>query len=297
MRIIEKFSKSQGPLFSFEFYPPKTEEGEQKLWGVLQELKELDPAYVSVTHGAGGSSHNKTVDLTIRIQKELELETMAHFTCAGYAQDEICGVVDSLIAGGVNNIMALRGDPPKGQEKFVQKEGGFQYGNELISFLRQSYADKISVGAACYPEGHIEAVSLDVDIDNLKRKVDAGTDFLITQLFFDNRIYFDFMDKIIAKGINIPVVPGVMPIQSFEQVKRFTKMCGATIAQDLLKSLEANADQPERIQELGIVHATIQSLGLIQSGAPGIHFYTLNKSTATRAILRMMRMQARLPQS
>lgn len=293
MHIKEKLAGGH-PLFSFEFFPPKTEKGEANLWTVLEELQELRPSYISVTYGAGGSTRAKTVELTHRIQQELGVDAMAHLTCVGSTKAEIAEILDELRERGVMNVLALRGDPPKGQERFTRTEGGFGYADELIAFLKERYGDAICIGGAAYPESHIEAPSHYQDLSNLKRKVDAGTDFLVTQLFFDNRLYFDFVDRARAAGIDIPIIPGIMPIQNVEQIKRFTAMCGASIPEDLLTRLERFADQPERVQEMGVVHATTQCLGLIQGGAPGVHFYTLNKSTATREILSAIRLNARV---
>lgn len=282
------------PLFSFEFFPPKTEKGEQSLWSVLEEMVDLRPAYVSVTYGAGGSTRSKTVELTHRIQSQLGMDAMAHLTCVGSTRDEIGEVMDDLRERGVSNVLALRGDPPKGQDRFVRTEGGFGYADELVRFLKDRYDDQICIGAACYPEGHLEAGSAYADLTNLKRKVDAGVDFLVSQLFFDNRHYFDFVDRARAAGIHVPIIPGLMPIANVEQTKRFTAMCGASIPDELMAALDRRADSPERVQELGVVHATIQALGLIQGGAPGVHFYTLNKSSATRDIVSAIRMNARV---
>ena len=218
---------------------------------------------------------------------------MAHLTCVGSTKDEIGGILNELKGGGVENVIALRGDPPKGQEQFVATEGGFNYASELVGFIRERN-DDFCLAGACYPETHPEAPSDYQDLHNLKAKVDAGVDFLITQLFFDNRLYFDFVDRARAKGITIPIIPGIMPIGNVEQIKRFTKMCGASIPPDLLAALEKRADEPSRVYELGVAHATIQCLGLLQGGAPGIHFYTLNKSTATRDILTAIRTSARI---
>ena len=293
MFIRDKLASGH-PLFSFEFFPPKTEKGEANLWSALEELVELKPSYVSVTYGAGGSTREKTVELTQRIQSELAIDAMAHLTCVGSTQNEIAEVMDDLVERGVVNILALRGDPPKGEEHFRPTEGGFGYANELVEFLRTRYGDKVCIGGACYPEGHVETGSTYEDLNHLKKKVDAGVEFLITQLFFDNRFYFDFVDRARAAGIDVPIIPGIMPIQNFEQIKRFTAMCGAGIPPELMLALEKRADFPERIQELGVVHATIQALGLIQGGAPGLHFYTLNKSSATRDIVGAIRVNARV---
>jgi methylenetetrahydrofolate reductase (NADPH) len=291
VRIAEMLQAGH-PIFSFEFYPPKTEKGEQSLWSALQELRDLKPAYVSVTYGAGGSTRAKTVELTSRIKGELGIEAMAHLTCVGATKEEIGGVLKELKAGGIENVIALRGDPPQGMDKFEATKGGFAYANELASFIKSEH--DFCIAGACYPEAHPEAPSAYQDLHNLKTKVDAGAEFLITQLFFDNHMYFDFVDRARAKGITVPIIPGIMPIQNVDQIKRFTKMCGATIPPDLLEALEKRKDSPQRVHELGVAHATIQCLGLLQGGAPGVHFYTLNKSTATRDILTAIRMSARI---
>lgn len=291
MRICDALSQDY-PIFSFEFFPPKTEAGEEKLWKVLGELKALRPTFVSVTYGAGGSTRAKTVELTGRIKRELGIEPMAHLTCVGSTRDELRAVLDDLREAGVENVLALRGDPPKGEDKFTPVPGGFSYASDLTEYIRKHY--DFCVGGACYPEAHIEAVSPYEDLHHLKRKVEAGAQFLVSQLFFDNRHYFDFVDRAKAAGIDVPIVPGIMPIQSVEQIKRFTKMCGASLPDDLLSALELRAEEPERVHELGVIQATVQSLGLLQGGAPGIHFYTLNKSTATREILTVMRTSARI---
>jgi len=292
VRIIDALRSADYPIFSFEFFPPKTEDGEEKLWQALSDLKELRPTYVSVTYGAGGSTRAKTVELTRRIKSELGIEAMAHLTCVGATREELAAVLDELWGGGIRNVLALRGDPPKGQERFVATEGGFSYSNELTHFVRERW--DFCIGGACYPEKHVEAPSAYQDLANLRKKVDAGAQFLITQLFFDNRHYFDFVDRARAAGITVPIIPGIMPIQNVEQIKRFTSMCGAKIPDTLMVQLDRLADQPDRIYDLGVVHATIQCLGLIQGGAPGIHFYTLNKSTATRDILAAIRANARV---
>jgi methylenetetrahydrofolate reductase (NADPH) len=291
VRITERL-KAGFPVFSFEFFPPKTKEGEEKLWSVLQELKPLHPAFVSVTYGAGGSTRTKTVELTSRIKHELGIEAMAHLTCVAATKDDLGSVLDELGKNHVENVLALRGDPPKGELKFVANKDGFSYSDELVNFVKSKGA--FCVGGACYPEGHVEAGSKYQDLHHLKKKVDAGVEFLITQLFFDNRVYFDFVDRARAAGITVPIIPGIMPIHSVDAIQRFTKMCGASIPEPLMREMEKRRDQPDRVQELGIVHATIQALGLIQGGAPGIHFYTLNQSTATREILTAMRTSARL---
>jgi methylenetetrahydrofolate reductase (NADPH) len=292
VRIIDRL-KDGFPAFSFEFFPPKTPEGEQKLWEVLSELRSLQPNFVSVTYGAGGSTRAKTCELTTRIKDELGIEAMAHLTCVGSSSEQLGEVLEQLETGRIENVLALRGDPPKGMTRFEATQGGFTYANELVSFIRER-GHTFCLGSACYPEGHIEAPSKYADLHNLKRKVDAGLDFAITQLFFDNRLYFDFVDRCRSAGITIPIIPGIMPITDVGQIERFTKMCGATIPPKLMAELDKRRTEPERVHELGVAHATIQALGLIQGGAPGVHFYTLNKSTATREIMTAIRMNARV---
>lgn len=291
MRIADRLNSGY-PVFSFEFFPPKTEQGDEALWRTLQDLRSLQPSFVSVTYGAGGSTRAKTVELTRRIKAELGIEAMAHLTCVGATRDEITDVVAELSSGGIENILCLRGDPPKGMDKFEAVKGGFSFGTQLVEHV--AGMGDYCVGAACYPEGHPESPTTREDLHHLIAKVNAGVDFLITQLFFDNRFYFDFVDRARAAGITVPIIPGIMPIGNYEQIKRFTKMCGASIPEPLLAELERRKDEPEAIHEFGIAHATIQCLGLLQGGAPGIHFYTLNKSTATREILTALRMHARL---
>lgn len=291
MRIIDSFGGDH-PVFSFEFFPPKTPSGEERLWAALSETQQLAPTFLSVTYGAGGSTRAATAAITRRVKEELGVETMSHLTCVGATRDELYEVLCELRDAGVENIMALRGDPPQGEARFQQVEGGFAHASELVAFIKQEFG--FCVGAACYPEVHPEAPSAEADLAHLKAKVDAGADFLVTQLFFDNQRYFDFVDRARAAGITAPILPGIMPIGNVEQIKRFTKMCGASIPAKLMAALELRAAQPERVHNLGVVHAAIQSLGLLQGGAPGVHFYTLNRSTASREILSVLQDSARL---
>ena len=201
---MEKLNDSS-PIFSFEFFPPKDSDGFTNLFETIGRLKPSEPAYVSVTYGAGGSTRAKTVDLVGKIKNYIGIESMAHLTCVGHDNQEIRSVLESLKAQNIDNVLALRGDPPQGEEKFVKTDGGFEYANELVSFVKNNFS--FCIGAACYPEGHVECQDLDKDVENLKRKVDSGVDFLITQLFFDNRYYFDFLDIVQKKNINVPMIP------------------------------------------------------------------------------------------
>ena len=286
MKISEKL-KSHSPVFSFEFFPPKDEEGFQGLFETIEKLKPANPSFVSVTYGAGGSTRSKTVDLVGKIKNEIGIESMAHLTCVGHQKEEIVLVLESLKKCGIENILALRGDPPKGEKQFVKTKGGFGYASELTSFIKSKFL--FCIGAACYPEGHIECPDLQKDMDNLKRKVDSGVDFLITQLFFDNRHYFDFVRRAEKEGINIPIIPGIMPILNLRQSQRFTKMCGASLSDSLLAKFDGFKDNLDKVREIGINHAIEQCRELLLSGAPGIHFYTLNKSKASLAILENLR--------
>lgn len=286
MKIATKLGSGR-PAFSFEFFPPKDQDGVDRLFETVAKLRRYEPAYVSVTYGAGGSTRRLTVDLVQRIKKEAGLETMAHLTCVGSTRDELAGVLDELERGGIHNVIALRGDPPRGQDAFVATQGGFSYAAELIAFIRARY--DFCIAAACYPEKHPEAVSLPADLLRLKEKVDAGADVLITQLFFDPADYFGFVERTRSLGVSVPIVPGVMPITNLSQVKRFTALCGATIPSGLLARLEAVAHDPEAVQRVGVEHATEQCRALLEGGAPGIHFYTLNRSRATVDILDRLR--------
>ena len=286
MRIRDKLDAAK-PALSFEFFPPKDDIGFWDLHKTIESLKPLQPTYVSVTYGAGGSTRRKTIDLVQRIQRDIGIEAMAHLTCVGATQPEITAVLDDLRAQGVQNVLALRGDPPAGEKTFTPTAGGFAYANELIEFIARRC--DLCIGAACYPETHPEAPSADVDLQHTRRKVDAGASFLITQLFFDNDLFYRFRDRAAAAGINVPIIAGIMPILSVAQVKRFTQMCGASIPAELLRRIESVEDDPEAVRQVGSFHAAQQCLALIAHGAAGIHFYTLNRSTATRAIYQQIR--------
>ncbi len=274
-------------LFSFEFFPPRDEEGMNRLLSTIEDLKPYRPGYVSVTYGAGGSTRPLTVDLVKRIKNEVGIETMAHLTCVGADRSEIAGVLDELAEGGIENILALRGDPPLGEAEFRPVAGGFRHASDLVAFIKDRYP--FSVGAACYPEKHPEASSIHEDLVNLKLKVDAGAEFLVTQLFFDPRDYFAFVERAFEYGIEVPVIPGIMPVTNLKQLVRFTSNCGATIPPQLREALEETGGDPDRIQAIGVAHAVEQCSRLLDGGAPGIHFYTLNRSKATRLVIDELR--------
>ena len=287
MKIRELLARGC-PSFSFEFFPPKSDEAAAQLENTIAELKELEPTFVSVTYGAGGSTREKTIDIVSRIKSETGIEAMAHLTCVGSTREELESVIDRLTEAGVENVLALRGDPPKGQTVFTAVEGGFRYANELVDMIRERYGANLSVGGAGYPERHTECFNPHVDLMNLKRKVDAGVDFLITQLFFDNRRYFEFVDRARSVGIRVPIIPGIMPITNAGQVERFTSSCGATLPFQLAAELDRRRNDPSGVLQLGVAHATAQCIELLMGGAPGIHFYTLNRSTATKDVFQSL---------
>ncbi len=287
MRINEIITAEE-PVFSFEFFPPKTEQGEQNLYAALADLQALDPAFVSVTYGAGGSSREKTIEIVKRIKDEFGLEAMAHFTCVAATEPELRATLDEMRSAGIENVLALRGDPPEGEEAWTKTEGGLEYSRELVELIGADY--EFAIGAACFPETHIHADSAESDLRYLAEKVDAGVDFLITQMFFDNDFYFDFVRRARGAGIAVPIIPGVMPITKVGQVERMAKMCGSEIPEGLRKELHAREDDAEAVLDFGVAYATLQCAELLAAGAPGIHFYTLNRSPATRAILSALKL-------
>jgi methylenetetrahydrofolate reductase (NADPH) len=284
--ILEAAGRRGEPVFTFEFFPPKTEEGERALMETVGALRPLQPAWVSVTYGAGGSTRAKTVELVRRLKRESGIEPMAHVTCVGASRDEVADLLDEVAAAGVQNVLALRGDPPRGESAFKPHPGGFRFASELIAFIRaEPKRWPFCIGAAAYPEGHPETPDLDADLRHLVAKVDAGTDFLVTQLFFDNGAYDRFVQRARAAGIRVPILPGIMPFTNVEQVERFTATCGASIPRRLHDAMEAHRSDPDGARELGVAYSSLQCQELLRSGVPGIHFYTLNRSPSTRAIV------------
>jgi methylenetetrahydrofolate reductase (NADPH) len=281
-------ARSDGPVFSFEFFPPKTEQGERNLQEALVQLAALEPAFVSVTYGAGGSTRGKTIEIVKGIKREYGLEAMAHLTCVGASVQELRGTLDEMRRAAVENVLALRGDPPAGTKRWTKAEGGLEYSHELVALVKHDY--DFAIGAACFPETHLEAMSPEADLEYLAQKVSAGADFLITQLFFDNALYFDFVRRARGAGITVPIIPGILPITHFGQLQRMTEMCGASIPRGLRDELQARESEPEAVRDFGVAYATLQCAELLAAGAPGIHFYTLNRSPATRAILSALRL-------
>ena len=293
MRVTDilRFARERGePVFSFEFFPPKTEEGERQLFQTVEALRPLGPAFVSVTYGAGGSTRARTVELVKRLRRDVEVEAVAHITCVGSSRAEIAHVLDEVADAGIQNVLALRGDPPKGERTFVPHPEGFRYASELVGYVRSNPERwRFCVGAAAYPEGHVETPDLARDLAHLKAKVEAGTDFLVTQLFFENGHYFRFVERARAAGISVPIIPGVMPLTNVDQIERFTAMCGAQIPALLRAAMEVRRADPEASLQLGVAYASLQCADLLRRGAPGVHFYTLNRSPSSRAILAALR--------
>jgi methylenetetrahydrofolate reductase (NADPH) len=279
------------PVVSFEFFPTKTEEGERTLLDkTIPALGQLNPDFCSVTYGAGGGTREKTLAIVDRIQRQHQLTAMAHLTCVNATRDQTLEVLSQAKALGIINILALRGDPPNGCG-FTMTDGGFEYSHQLVRFIREQ--GDYSIGVAGFPEGHIACgEGRHVDWQRLKQKVDNGADFVITQLFFDNRDYFAFRDFMIGLGVGVPIVPGILPILSTSQIKRFVALCGAGLPQELLAELERRQGDDEAVTAFGIEYATRQCEELLRAGAPGLHFYTLNKARSTTAILNNLGLAA-----
>lgn len=275
------------PVVSFEFFPPKTDEGVSNLMETIGALKDLSPSYVSLTYGAGGSTREKTVRLVSVIKHEVGLEAIAHLTCVGHSRAELESILNELRDAGIDNVLALRGDPPKGQSEFRPAPDGLRYASELVELIRRRFS--FCVGVAGYPEKHPEAPSMEIDLAHLKKKVEAGGDFIVTQLFFNNRDYFSFVERLRSMGVTVPVIAGIMPITDVDQIKRFTDLCRAKIPEALSARLEKVKHDREAVVNVGIEHATKQCEELIRGGAPGIHFYTLNKSRSTLEIFSRLK--------
>lgn len=286
MRIDELFLSGR-PLLSFEFFPPRNEAAEAQLLQAIDELNPLAPDYVSITRTGGGT--RQTVDLTLKIQRDLGVRTMSHLTCADHTSEEMAVFLDELWDGGIRNVLALRGDPQAGQGQFQPTEGGFSYGADLVAFARARH--DFCIGVAGYPEGHPQSLNPIRDMENLKKKVDAGADFVITQLFFDNADFYRWRDSAEKMGISVPLVAGIMPILSVSQIKRFVMMCGAKIPHPLLLQLESLESDPMAVHAAGVEHARRQSEDLLANGVAGLHFYTLNRSKATALVGQALHMK------
>lgn len=285
MKITELF-ETQPRTYSFEFFPPRDEISAVDFGINVGQLVRLNPSFVTVTYGAGGSNQERTFALVDYLQNRIGLCTMAHYTCVNAPKSKIEADLQSLRELHIHNIMLLRGDPPKGQGVFTPHPEGFAYASELVAYTRKNY--DFCIGSAAYPEKHPEAVSLDTDIVNLRKKVEAGADFLITQLFFRNNQYFEFVDKARYNGINCRIIPGIIPITAYQQIKRFTQMSGGGLPEGLVDMMESYRDNPDKVYQIGMDFAIQQCRDLLIMGAPGIHFYTLNKSRATVEIFETL---------
>ncbi|HET9123348.1 MAG TPA: methylenetetrahydrofolate reductase [NAD(P)H] [Solirubrobacteraceae bacterium] len=289
MRIDRIIEQTDRPVFSFEFFPPKTDAGERVLGLALESLRQLSPDFVSVTYGAGGATRARTPELTKWIKNELGIEAMAHLTCVGASRTELRELLDGMTAAGIENVLALRGDPPRGQADWTPHPDGLTYSTELVELIHENY--DVCVGAACFPEVHPQALDMAHDLRFLKEKVDRGVSFLITQLFFDAELYVRFVERARAAGIEVPIIPGIMPVTNLHQLKTMSELCGATIPRPLREALEWRSHDPDAVLQLGVSYATLQCAELLAAGAPGIHFYTQNRSPATRAILSALQLQ------
>ena len=284
---IKDLLEAGKPTFSFEFFPPKNYSSILELGINVGQLMKLSPTFISVTYGAGGSTQDASFDLIDYLQNKIGLVTMAHYTCVNASVDKVQQDLDYLASKNIRNLILLRGDPPKGEKTFHNQKGDFQHASDLISYV--SGQKRFSIGAAGYPEGHPESPNLEKDIEFLKYKVSQGAEFIITQLFFDNSYYFDFVKRARKAGINVPIIPGIMPVTNFSQVKRFTEMIGASIPEELIEKLNPYHDNKEKTYDIGVEFAIKQCRELIDAGAPGLHFYTLNKSRATVDIFSSLR--------
>ena len=284
--IFQSAQVARRPVVSFEFFPTKSEEGERVLLEkTIPALRELGPDFCSVTYGAGGSTREKTLAIVDRIQREQQITAMAHLTCVNATIEQTSAVLEQTRALGIRNILALRGDPPNGASEFVKTEGGFEYSYELVRSIREAGA--FSIGVAGFPEGHVAcSEGKHVDWQRLKTKIDHGADFVITQLFFENSHYFECRDFLAGQGVKVPIVPGILPILSTSQIKRFVALCGAGLPASLLSELEKRGDDDEAVTQFGIEYATKQCEELLREGAPGLHFYTLNKARSTTAVVK-----------
>jgi methylenetetrahydrofolate reductase (NADPH) len=282
-RPISELFALQRPLRSIEFFPPKDDAGVEALRQTASAVRKISWDFVSVTYGAGGTTRERTAQVSAMLKDEFDFTVMPHLTCVGHARAELEAVADRIYAGGFRNIMTLRGDPPKGATEFTPATDGLRYANELVALLKARHAD-FCLGVGGYPEKHPEAPSLETDLVNLQRKVDAGAAFITTQLFFDNAIYYRFVEKCRAAGITVPIVPGIMPVLSFKQIQRIAALCGASMPRTLLSRLEVAAENADVVEMVGIDWALGQIRDLLKNGAPGYHLYILNRAKSALAL-------------
>jgi len=287
MKLSDILEQAEGPLFSCEFFPPKTDKGEENLWACLEELKVINPAYISVTYGAGGTTQDRTRRIVTHIKEQTGLSPVAHLTCVGSTAEDIAALLAEYRAAGIENILALRGDPPEGMQHFETTAGGFSHATDLISFIHGQ--KDFSIACATYPEGHPESKGgMMDDVRYLKMKQDLGAVCAVTQYFFDNEAYFRFQEAADAAGITIPIIPGIMPITNYDQIVRFSAMCGAGIPDRIHEKMSPIREDLDAVKKMGVELALEQCAGLLDSGVSGLHFYTLNKSEATIAIVQSL---------
>ncbi len=293
---LKEIYNSNKPVISFEIFPPKAQTADElsvkinELFLELNVLAKFNPAFVSVTYGAGGSTREATLDIVIKLKKELKIQPMPHFTCVGSSRGNIIEYLRSIEEAGIDNILALRGDPPKGETCFVKPVDGFGYANELVEFIKAN--TNLGIAVAGYPECHTECCSLEADVENLKKKVDSGAEVIITQVFYDNKSWFNFLEKTQQKDINIPIIPGILPITAFSQIERIIGLSGCKLPESLSQKLEKFKDDKEAIKQIGVEFATNQVNELLDSEVSGIHFYPLNKSTAVKAVLENIKINS-----
>ena len=280
---ISELLARKATLRSIEFFPPRDDAGVDVLRHAAAALRRIEPDFVSVTYGAGGSTRERTAQVSAILRAEFGFTVMPHLTCVGHSRAELDAIADRIHAGGFRNIMALRGDPPKGAVAFETARDGLSYANELVALLHARHPD-FCLGVGGYPEKHPEAPSPEADLANLKKKVDAGASFITTQLFFDNDVFYRFVDRVRGAGISAPVIPGIMPVLSLKQIQRFTSMTGSSLPEKLVKRLEAAYEQPEIVEAIGIDWALAQIRDLLARGAPGYHLYILNRAKSALAL-------------
>lgn len=288
MKINNLFGQNK-PLFSLEIFPPKTDAGYEKLKDTLQELSQLNPDFISCTYGAGGGNRDKTLEIVEYIQKECKIPALHHLTCVLHTKDELKEIIQEIANKGIQNILALRGDPPQDQPNWTPGPNNFAYSYKLCDFIKENFPNDFCLGVAGFPEGHIDTPTKELDIQYLKTKIDHGADFVMTQLFFDNTLYFDYVSRLKEIGVNSPVIPGILPITNYQSLINFCERCGATIPDQVHTIFQPIADDPKKVYEAGVQFCIDQCKELLDNGAPGIHFYALNKIEPVSTILKAVR--------
>lgn len=290
IKKITDIFKEKDKTFSFEFFPPKTPKGLENLYVVVEELSKLRPDFVSVTYGAGGSTRGATMEICAEIQNRFDLTSMHHFTCVGHSQEELKSILELMKANGIKNILALRGDPPKGVDKWEPSPDGLEYCYQMIKLIRGTNKDFFSIGVAGFPEGHINCPSKELDTGYLKIKIDEGGDFVATQLFFDNNIYSEYLKRLKKANVNVRVLPGILPITNYEGLLKFCNTCGTTVTQEIHDIFKPLSGDEEATKRVGIEFAVRQCRDLLDRGAPGLHFFTLNKTEPTKEIWNKLKL-------